>query len=331
MVQNTFSAEIDSSKMGPPGFEGILVLSPGTANDNDQTHRARITDNSVRPFEVKAYFSKTIKWDSNIDVSPAPDNCGSFLLLGSNVLHMKMRGPHNSEFIINKNGRHEICSVEALFMADSAKIARNAFLDFIHPLIDFWSFKFDLPIYVEKVGTKDIKNSVITIDFIGPYKNLLVEDDGVNSAIALGPILALYREAKTNQSPFYRFLCYYKIMEGIFSKLRPEIYLEFKKLGQEPPKFKEVIPEDEELRRYYSTYIGQPIQKFFNEYLNPEYRNAVAHFNPRDGVILNLSESKNIVKYNNIIYVSQVCARTVIQNVSMLLDEFQKHIPAQPN
>lgn len=48
--------------------------------------------------------------------------------------------------------------------------------------------------------------------------------------------------------------------------------------------------------------------------MTPQFRNAIAHFIARDGSILNLSAPSTITKHAEIMYVSELCVRKLIES-----------------
>ena len=128
-------------------------------------------------------------------------------------------------------------------------------------------------------------------------------------------IYALYREAKNNISPYYRFLCYYKILEGIYNKLRPEAMKRAKENRKRITKTRDVVPQDDSLESFGRTvYKGRSVKDVFDNVLAPEYRNAAAHFSLSDGTLLNVSAYYDQGKFQNILELAEVCCRTAINS-----------------
>lgn len=117
----------------------------------------------------------------------------------------------------------------------------------------------------------------------------------------------------------YEFLCYYKILEGLLGALRTKAMKRAKTLGLKPRLPKEVVPGSPELPPDQRPYVGTPLKHFFDTVLTPKYRNAVAHFITTDGDVLHMSEPGNMNAYGNIVFLSSLCARTVISTHEALL------------
>lgn len=55
--------------------------------------------------------------------------------------------------------------------------------------------------------------------------------------------------------------------------------------------------------------------------MTTQFRNAVAHFITDDGAVLNLSSPVESNRYSNILYVSELCVRTVVETHETWLRE----------
>jgi hypothetical protein len=178
----------------------------------------------------------------------------------------------------------------------------------------------------EKVKAFDKKNTVFHISYVTPYSNKIPPEHSVSIHEEMIPIYALYREAKNNSSAFYRFLCYYKILEGIFCKLRPAARKKAKEKGINVDLPKEEIPKIEDLENFgRKIFTGRSIKDVYDNVLTPEYRNAAAHFSLQDGTILNVSEYYTRGKFENILLLSEVCCRVAINTQNKLFGLIDKH------
>jgi len=72
----------------------------------------------------------------------------------------------------------------------------------------------------------------------------------------------MYREAKNASSDFYRFLCYYKILEGLLGPMRADVYKRAATKGLEIRAPKQLVPAGSELPGALRSYAGKPIKVF---------------------------------------------------------------------
>jgi hypothetical protein len=135
----------------------------------------------------------------------------------------------------------------------------------------------------------------------------------------MAPVYAMYREAKNSFSDFYKFLCCYKILEGLLGTLRARVFVYARDRNIELERPKEKVPDLPEISPRFQTYVGKSIKAFFDEVLTPQFRNAAAHFVTDDGEILNMSSPDHIGSYAEILFVTESCVRTTIEVHEKLL------------
>lgn len=137
-------------------------------------------------------------------------------------------------------------------------------------------------------------------------------------------VLALYREAKNNPSPYYRFFCYYKILEAFYE--RSDIFRKIDRIIKEKN-----LPIKRPRRRITkdnlvyalvdpnSSYLGMAYGKFFEE-LRSNERLKVAHVFPKDKPFVNLDDFDLYTEYAYIGNLADLVSR------QLLLDEVNLHL-----
>ena len=129
----------------------------------------------------------------------------------------------------------------------------------------------------------------------------------------------MYREGKNAVSDFYKFLCFYKVMEGLFGRMRTRALAKARTAGLTFQIERDLVPDINfdlplEIRRY----VGGPMKVFFDKFLTSRYRNAVAHFQTDSGV-LHVSSPAEVYAYANLALVTDLCARALIAAHQRLL------------
>lgn len=150
-------------------------------------------------------------------------------------------------------------SLEASNPNDAASIAHAS----LAPLLSALSASSDLPLFVETIDAVDVANGNAMLRIVNPFPEQtfnigqlpLLSEDYCHYA-------SLYREALQSNSPFYRFLCLYKIVEGLH-KRRGRLTIEAKKQGtyeQRRPLIPERIPTEkaEQVQLLEAVYSIQP-------------------------------------------------------------------------
>lgn len=99
--------------------------------------------------------------------------------------------------------------------------------------------------------------------------------------------LSLYKEGRTNRSPFYRFFCFAKILEGFYAK--GELFKNANSIlenhGEDPKKIREKKVINKDILIYSLAYPthknleGMPYTKFW-EWIRDRYRHLVGHAFP---------------------------------------------------
>ena len=169
-----------------------------------------------------------------------------------------------------------------------------------------------------------IKNQATTIDMIGPEPEMTLNPGATHLFLELSPIYALYREFKNSSSAYYRLLCLFKIMEGIFGVLRKKAREEAKALGITLSMPKERVPDHPDISRDLRYLIGKPIKEFYDNVLEKRYRDVASHFLVQKNVILQVSSAEDRNKFAEMTFVCDLCAHIVISNHEALLRRLDK-------
>ena len=82
-----------------------------------------------------------------------------------------------------------------------------------------------------------------------------------------------------------------------------------------------MVPSSVDISPDYRSWSGKPIKAFFDDVMTPQFRNAIAHFITKDGAVLNLSAPDQMMRYANILYVSELCVRVVLETHETWLQE----------
>jgi hypothetical protein len=222
-------------------------------------------------------------------------------------------------FQITKNSSGELSLIECEFVAESIFSARCMFQQAVLPVLDHLSYMNHCPILIEKISFNDTKNACQTVDYIGPYNITAIKKDITLLHDSMRPIYSLYREALNSMSNFYKFLCYYKILEGLLGKLRSDFVKAAKAVGMVPKAPKQLVPDHPETQADLRAHVGKPLKAFFDEVLTPEFRNAVAHFGTTEDGVMNMSDPLHLARYAGMIHIAELCVRLAIADHETLL------------
>jgi|GEM_PF-3549103 len=144
-------------------------------------------------------------------------------------------------------------------------------------------------------------------------------------------LLSIYRDAKNSKSPFYRFLCYYKILEAfykhryIFSKT--DQFIKEKGFSIKRPKRKITKSQIVKamLHHRMSEFLGKSYGKYF-EYLRSNERIMVAHVFPVDKRkdIANLNDYDLYAEFVSLGNLTDLVARDILHDELILWQHIHK-------
>lgn len=313
--------EFPTEKLGPSGIPSqlhVLALFP----DEIRTDEDRLNDKSQRTFKIVATLAKAPSTNESIHGNITREDGASYIMAPPDAERIQLSGSKGS-FQMMKNQAGELSFVECECIADSVFTARCLFQQAVLPVIDHLSYLNNCPILIDKISFSDPKNRCQIIDFTGIYHKVAISKTVTVLREEMRPIYSLYREAKNSFSDFYRFLCYYRILEGLLNSLRADYVLAAKAAGIDIKIQRQFVPDHPELQDHLREHVGKPLKAFFDNVLTPEFRNAVAHFATTDHGVLNMSDPIHLAKYAGMIHISELCARVAIADHEALLSNLQ--------
>lgn len=321
---STTTAEIDRSKLAPAGIEGYLHVLDDNAGPRDADRdMARLRDVSERDFDVGAALGKHASASASIQASVSEGEGESFILLPRGKKEVPLGTPKGC-FRLVANERGELGTVFHRCKARSSSDAIGIFVTGLTPMLDALSFDAGVPVVVQRVCCRDEKNRLSVVSYRTPYPTVIVQPYARNIFDEMLPVYALFREALSTPSNYYRFLCYYKIMEGIFRDLRPRLMAEARSRGIQLVPRRELVPAHAELAFTHKEYIGKPIQPLFEGEFTDRYRDTVAHFVLKERAVLNINDPAWSGAFADVILLADLCAREVMHRQQDYYEQFQR-------
>jgi hypothetical protein len=310
------SFTVPLNKFGPPGTPGqlhfVAQLPGDTRSDAD-----RLGDTSERRFEVFGLLSKSPLPADRIFADFTEKDGSSYLVVPATTAHVRVDTPWGP-FSIKQNSEGELALIEFACSATGFGAARQNFLRAVLPFLDHAAYAIGAPVVIASLRIEDQTNNCITLLYTNPFRKQIV-GSAEKLFNEMAPVYAMYREALNSHSEFYRFLCYYKILEGLLGPLRTNAMKLAKAQGRKIRAQRAVVPKVAELPPEQGMYVAQPIKKFFDDVLRPRYRNAVAHFMTDEGGVLHVGQPEHIDEYAGVLLLCELCAREVIASHEQLL------------
>jgi hypothetical protein len=205
------------------------------------------------------------------------------------------------------NNERRVSIVRLELETTSIAKARKTFQQAIASVLDQLSYAAQVPFQVVQVTVIDQKNQITTTEVNTPYPNFALTASFVSLEIpALAPAYAMYREAMNSSSPFYRFFCFYKILEGLLKKVKSDLYATAKRHSICIPRMEAKVPLINDMSADLKPYAGKSITY--------------------DGNILNLHELDAIASYSSVIHLTNLCCREVLNYYQACTTQIQAEL-----
>jgi hypothetical protein len=320
--------ELALDKMPAAGALGqltVLAIMENETRDNN----SRLNDQLNRPFLIRFILSKQITFPDRLSYNFTRNDGASYVTMADGATTLSVRTASGA-FEVELNDRQELSLIRAQFQATSAIEARNKAYNLTAPFLDSLSFWSNTPIITGLLEIYDEVNQAYTIDMIGPERAILYGPGAHRIFAALEPIYGLYREFKNSNSTYYRLLCLYKIMEGVFGPLRKNARRESKRIGVVLSWPKEFVPSHPHIAPDLRHLIGKPIKEFYDTVLQKEYRDTVSHFLVREDVILRVSSAAERFRFAEMTFLTDLCVRVLISNHEQTLHQLAEAEATRP-
>jgi hypothetical protein len=158
---------------------------------------------------------------------------------GENVIALHLEHTHRGrtvKLVCGPNAQGFVASAEAELSASSFQEAEVEASRALTPALSMWSATLNIPLHIHQVEVTELRTGNVRLSVTTPYYDApagMVSQSGLNEDFLW--FAALYREATNTNSPLYRFLCIYKIIEGIVvRRAATKVY----------PRVKERVPDD---------------------------------------------------------------------------------------
>ncbi|RFB80374.1 hypothetical protein DYH55_02280 [Methylovirgula sp. 4M-Z18] len=301
--------EIPVEKLGFPGSLIELHLVPQFPNVTRRDQDI-LTDDSEREFEAAALLSKAPSPVNALDFQFTEADGDSYFVFALPGMAVDTQW---GRVIVGRNANSEASIVKMRCWARSANEALDRLQLACAAFLDHWAYEATAPVYLTRLRARDLTSKSEMVRFSRPFQLTAINPSATEIPTPLRPILALYREGLGSASPIYKFLCFYKILEGYLTRLKPDLAKLFRAAELPYPVPPDRVPDHPDLDESFRAHIGQSITKFRDELLTPGFRNAVAHFE-KDGLSpLVMSNPNEIVRFSTTAVAVELCARAVIE------------------
>ena len=297
-------------QLGMPGMKYTLFLEPQFV---DQRHAGWDTDVTPRKFKVACLLVKnpTVPVAFNFDFD---ESMGSSYIQAPDKAAGFRMGSTEGELQGSLNSENELSILSYETIAPIHQVARDKFLRIACSIFDHISYELNIPVHIGLLKAEDVLHGIRYLEYTAPFQSMMLTNAGRSLHNEMAPIYALYREFINSFSDYYKLLCLYKILEGVFRELRPAIRKEAERHGVKLAKRNEKVPHLGGLDAPLRLYVSKSITAFFNNFLTDAYRDAVAHFTLRESGTLNISNPDTARRFALALPLTELCVRIVVTN-----------------
>ncbi|SFF83673.1 methylamine utilization protein MauJ [Neptunomonas qingdaonensis] len=312
------STSIQLESLGRPG-QLIELHIEALFKSHNKKYIEKQEDINLRSFKIVGFLGKDSGIKGNVSTKLDKNNGCSYMNVSEHHDMIKF-STQMGDVDILKNEKNELIQIIFNCLATSQQEARKIFSNITAPFLDYVSFIGNIPIHINLVSCIDINNNIETISFVSPYKNVLLNIGELSYPIEMHPLYALYRESKNSGSPFYKFLCLYKILEGAYQHLIPAIFKKCKELDINIARYKILVPDIDYQNTVANDLRGESIKTVFDDRFTPEFRNNIAHFLNNDSPLI-VSDIITSVGFDTEISLIEECAKEMIRVLNLYYQE----------
>ena len=307
---------------GPNGGPGTYVVSFVLARPNSR---------NAPEHEVK--FAADLQGDSHLAIAkPAvhididPDQV--LMSYRAAVGSLLFRGYPNPDGYLGK-------LISDPFFAADRNVAQKVAATAMQGLLSNLSSQLDIPLIIEIIEVTEVSTQARGVSFVAPFPptSMAVKGSGTINDPEFEHAVALYREAINSNTPIYRFLCFYKILE--LSRKRRERLGRKHKASFKQPRPGEQIPlrESKAMEEWLNALfyvnrdwdqgifdqvfrpeaLGKKINNLFDNQLRP-LRDKIAHGILDSGEFLLLDKQEDLDLVGKWLPLMRCLARRVMKN-----------------
>ena len=184
-------------------------------------------------------------------------------------------------------------------------------------LLGMVSFRENVPLHIGTEIVRDPESGWARFWMVLPAPSAALGPVKLRLPPDLRPIYALWRESRNSRSYFYRFLCLFKIVEGLLETILPRMYRDLAEKGKKFERVKNEVPDSKEMRETAPELVGKRFTRVRDE-LKGRYRHALAHFELDARKPLDLDDPKNRHEYERLFPVVDYMARALINEVERI-------------
>jgi len=183
------------------------------------------------------------------------------------------------------NGENRLAYLElepygAATIDDALNVARVA----VNSAALMFAVQTRLPLYWDAILVQSNDKMQIRMEYRNPKPSMpFKQPEGVWMQTSLVRFAQVFAEGLRSESPFYRFLSFFKIAYQVNSSVRAQLRKLCERQGLTPPALNGELPDDP-IKLFAPAMVGKKYSKVIVEY-QELYRNSVAHLDADDKLL----------------------------------------------
>jgi len=174
----------------------------------------------------------------------------------------------------------ELEPYRATTIDDALNIARVA----VNSAALMFAVQTKLSLYWDAILVQSNDKMQIRMEYRGPRPSMpFMQPEGVWMQASLVRFAQVFAEGIRSESPFYRFLSFFKIAQQVNSSVRAQLRKLCERQDVTPPALNGVLPDDP-IKLFAASMVGTKYTKAITEY-QELYRNSIAHLNAGDKLL----------------------------------------------
>ncbi len=102
-------------------------------------------------------------------------------------------------------------------------------------------------------------------------------------------------------------------MEGLFGRMQSNLHKKSRQLKIKLEQKRALVPAHPDLSEGLTKYVDRSIKETYDNFLQKQYRDAVAHFELNSQSPINVGSGLDRLRFANVAFLADICSRVLIQ------------------
>jgi hypothetical protein len=254
----------------------LFTIAGDVAPDRKADFKALVEFSKERRTEFDANLSMTLE-----TVSATGDS--NYALSDPEAVGLMSNGQREIRFTPILNSQKRLAGMESEIVADTTfDDAIDCALNFSSRLERILGVMTRIPLFVATIQVASIDTLQSYTRSIYPYPVAHVSKFATPKISCMSPFLSVYAEGMREPSPFYRFLCFFKLVDKLLAGVNPTLQVLAREQATVSPDMNLTMPSDP-FAVILPSVVGRRYT-WVRDSLQSKFRNVIAHFDPASPV-----------------------------------------------